>query len=171
MAFWDNFDKQLDNNRSTKLMPATNANRKPRYVNREAAVQKTLKEAQKNESHQRKYAIRMEDMQEELLQNAGYGSQQAIIGTLDRLAHHLGYYFAGLRIDVEKIGDEESANEDEANDENDDESEEEYEEFDENDDPTEDFIRDIKRPILRSPTPTIDLNTMPSTSSQSQPIY
>jgi hypothetical protein len=45
MAFWDNFDKQLDNNRSTKLMPATNANRKPRYVNREAAVQKTLKEA------------------------------------------------------------------------------------------------------------------------------
>jgi hypothetical protein len=132
-AIWDDFAKQRDNYRSATLMPKSNENRHRKYVIREADVMETLN-------------------------NASFENHQAILETLNLLAHQLGEYFSGLNYDVNCNGDEESANEDEESDEKN----------DENFEPTDELIRDIKRPIIRSPTSTINLE-LPGTLSQSQP--
>ena len=121
-----------------------------------------MKETLKQAAH-RKYAIHEADMLA-TINNASYQNPTAILETLDVLAHQLGRYFAGLRFDVNNNNDEESAQSGENEEEESDESNDE-----ENTDPTDEFIRDIKRPLVRSPAPTITLE-MSSTSSHSQSI-
>lgn len=89
LAFWDDFEKQIDNSRSAQFFKQ---NRKRKYVIREANVALTLKDAT-------------------------YANHQAIMDTLNILALHIQDYVGGLRHDVIEEDEESEQSEEEGTEE------------------------------------------------------
>lgn len=115
------------------------------------------------QSRKRKYVIRESDVAD-TLKDATYANNQAIMNTLNILSSHLQDYVGGLRHDADDEIDEGEQCE-----ENEDEEINVVDiEAEEISDPTGTLIRDVKKPIVRSPVSTLNLTNssdIPSSSS------